>query len=684
MIKRILAVLLLCASAFGTTTVTGTINNLGGGVVSSGTFVRFYLRGCSGNQPRINGTAIIAPTLGNVYYFDMVPNGSGAISGSLYSTRDSTGLLAGQIECGGSFTSVWYGMVVFVNGKAGPETPIHAKNTATIDISNVTPIASNPVVAAPTGDSTYARLDGGNQPFTSPISIPGLTNSGDTLLSSGKCIKWNADTGICRDSAGVVDVGNGAAGDSSGTIKATVGTFQGSVTAKTLNNSPVVGSGTGQFSSMAAAYSAASSGQTIFVSSGWSETFSSSLTMNKNNVGFVFEGNATITMGSNQLIISPTTTGAFIVSSNLLGGNPLGGAGVISNSGVRFIYTGSGTAFLIGGATVSPATSALMLKGFTIDLTGATGSSIGMDWLNVHGGCHLENVFFNGNGASSTQTGLQIDAGGNFSGDCEIHDSWFANLQVGIASLGSSTGAVQENTYYNNIFFAGASSSTAYKFDWAFSDWIFGSTISSWTTAVSFTSNSQGDHGWISTNGTTTDVAFSTSLSNEIECTNTVPCITTDNGTNNLSRQSGSRQQNEQASSGALTGNSSDQTFYTYTLPANRLGPGKCLDVEVWANHSTGTTNTTYKLFFGATAYINNASTGSGQIYMAAHICNNANSSTAQHGASKSSFPTVAFQSFAPLTSAETATGTIVIKATFNVANTDQLTPGDFNVRLEQ
>lgn len=173
-----------CAFAQSTTTVSGNLKNLGTGTVSSNTFVRFYLRGCSGNQPRINGTALIAPTLGNVYYFDFVPNGSGTISGTLYSTRDAAGTGNGAIECGGSFTAVWYGMTTFLNGRAGPEVPVHAKASATLDISNVTPITSNPVVTAPTGDSTYARIDAGNQPFTGAITSPGITDTGTLSVTS--------------------------------------------------------------------------------------------------------------------------------------------------------------------------------------------------------------------------------------------------------------------------------------------------------------------------------------------------------------------------------------------------------------------------------------------------------------------------------------------------------------------
>jgi hypothetical protein len=46
---------------------------------------------------------------------------------------------------------------MFYAGKGGPETPIVARNGDTFDISNITPITTNPVVTAPTGDTTYER-----------------------------------------------------------------------------------------------------------------------------------------------------------------------------------------------------------------------------------------------------------------------------------------------------------------------------------------------------------------------------------------------------------------------------------------------------------------------------------------------------------------------------------------------
>ena len=179
--KKLLFILLfLCApNLFATTTVTGKIENLGTGNVTPA-YVRFWLRGCAGNQPRVNGVAVIGPTQGGVFYFDMVADSMGNVSGTLYSVRDSTGNLGGEIECGGSHLSEWYGMQVFVNGNGGPEVPIWALNGVLLNISTVVPIVTVPpppqnIVVGPPGPSGPPGPQGppgsgtiGGQPFSGP------------------------------------------------------------------------------------------------------------------------------------------------------------------------------------------------------------------------------------------------------------------------------------------------------------------------------------------------------------------------------------------------------------------------------------------------------------------------------------------------------------------------------------
>src|SRR5258708_4220643 len=147
--KKLIVTFLLCAFAcspsLATTTVTGKMKTLGTTNISSGTFVRFWLRGCFGNQPRVPGGGMIGPTQGAVFYTDLVADANGNVSGTIYSTRDGTGNGNGEIECGGSYSTEWYGLQSYLNGKGGPEFPVAAKSGGTLDISNVTPLLASPV-----------------------------------------------------------------------------------------------------------------------------------------------------------------------------------------------------------------------------------------------------------------------------------------------------------------------------------------------------------------------------------------------------------------------------------------------------------------------------------------------------------------------------------------------------------
>src|SRR6185312_3095091 len=155
--KRILAFALACLSAVmahATTTVSGNLKTLNGTAQSSRSFVRFRLAGCGGNQPRIISTAVLAPSgQGADWHIDFTPDASGAISGTLYSTRDATGLLGGEVDCGGSTTSVWYFMSIWVNGKAGPSISTGAERR------NAEYQQRGPDYSEPSGDSAFWRHD---------------------------------------------------------------------------------------------------------------------------------------------------------------------------------------------------------------------------------------------------------------------------------------------------------------------------------------------------------------------------------------------------------------------------------------------------------------------------------------------------------------------------------------------
>lgn len=155
-------------------TVTGTLQEITSSA-STNSFVRFWLRGTGGNQPFVSGTALLAPDGGNTWYADLAPNGSGAVSGTLYSTSDVT--------VGGVTGAIWYGMQVYQNGYPGPESPVSAAGN--ININNPDILSVLPVVSAPTGDSTYLRLNGANSPVTGAVTFSvGINTTGITDSSS--------------------------------------------------------------------------------------------------------------------------------------------------------------------------------------------------------------------------------------------------------------------------------------------------------------------------------------------------------------------------------------------------------------------------------------------------------------------------------------------------------------------
>lgn len=146
------------------TTISGNVNDLTGAAVTSNCYVRFWLRGCNGNQPRVGGAALIAPDNGPVYFQDFVPNASGQISGTLYSNDVN-------VSAGGQVGVTWYGVQIFFQGIGGAETPYALADGVAFNLNVATPINTTPVVAAPTGDSTYIRLDGGNSPVTGALTF---------------------------------------------------------------------------------------------------------------------------------------------------------------------------------------------------------------------------------------------------------------------------------------------------------------------------------------------------------------------------------------------------------------------------------------------------------------------------------------------------------------------------------
>lgn len=646
MVKRLLIILALCASAFGqtTTTITGNLKNPGTGTVSSGTFVRFFIQGCGGNNPRVNGTAIIAPTLGSQYYFDMVPNSSGAISGTLYSNRDAAGTGNGQLECGGSFTATWYAMQIYVNGKGGPLLPFIAKSGATVDISNITPLSTNPVVTAPTGDGTYLRLDAGNSPVT------GATTFNSTIAANGKI------TASASLSAG-----------------------------PDINRDLWVGLAAGQYSSLAACYAAISvTGQSCHVIAGWTETLSSNLTMNLNYSGFIFHGAATITMGSNQIIVSQGTAGAYIKGLSSVDSNTM--------QGLKFVYTGTGTGMVVG--STAGRTTGLEFENFALDISGAGSSAIGINWIDVNAGCGMKRVYVKGAGGSNTQIGYQLDSDSvnSFQGDC----TFIEPQSSGVLRDWVINGNTQENTWTAGQGFLHATG-TSICFDFegtsgSVTNNVYNFNCSGPALGAKFAGSVQGNK--VEMNGgsaTTASASFGSSTSNNVAIvpnSGTVQWGGTNNVfiTNGVTLGMGDLLLNHQGSSGALTGNGSDQTLYTYSIPANYIGPGKGVRIRIQFQHNSGSAGVVYKFNFGSSITESNTGpTTTGTRYTAEYIVyNNPGSQSAQQGSNFHNISSDAFSTFCCASGTENTQNAVTVSFTFNVANTDQVTPQSFSVELIQ
>lgn len=131
----LVALALYSTLALAVATVSGNLQDAGGSPVSSRTFVRFWLRGCANNQPRVNGVALIVPPGGPGYYKDFTPDASGAIAGSIYKNS--------EIECNGLTGNTWYGVQVYRDGKPGPETP-YSVVAATFNLNTATPTVQSP------------------------------------------------------------------------------------------------------------------------------------------------------------------------------------------------------------------------------------------------------------------------------------------------------------------------------------------------------------------------------------------------------------------------------------------------------------------------------------------------------------------------------------------------------------
>jgi len=123
-----------------------------------------------------------------------------------------------------------------------------------------------------------------------------------------------------------------------------------------------------------------------------------------------------------------------------------------------------------------------------------------------------------------------------------------------------------------------------------------------------------------------------------------------------------------------LTGNSLDQTIWTFSIPGNTIESGKNLDFDIWASHDVGGSTITWKITYGsAVVSCLVGGTAVNEIHLRGMIANNNGVTNAQRlGLDCVSTNT---------TNAGTATGSVdttssqTLTFSFNVANTDKITP---------
>jgi hypothetical protein len=180
LVRRIITVFILavcalmCFSLYAQATVTITVHpqDLSSSAApDASTSVVATLRGCGSNPPIVVGTSMLAPT--SKTFTPVI----GVVTMPLYSSS--------EISCGGQTGVTWYDITMQSDGSDVWKASYTF--TAGGDLSTMAPNTSAPVVAAPTGDSTYARLDNANTGSWLPLL------GGDPTLPLGGATKQYVD-----------------------------------------------------------------------------------------------------------------------------------------------------------------------------------------------------------------------------------------------------------------------------------------------------------------------------------------------------------------------------------------------------------------------------------------------------------------------------------------------------------
>ena len=233
-------------------------------------------------------------------------------------------------------------------------------------------------------------------PATAGTSTNPITISNSLQLPSGTVYNWNGDTGLSRDSGGVIDVGNGTAGDVTGSLKLAT------ITAVAASTQGSVFSGTAPGSSSGAGTAA---GTLLTVTS---------------PAGGATTGSATTGGTGGDLAI---TTGA--------GGS---GAGGTNASGGR----GGNLTITMGAGGAKQGTGVAGASGI-FSIVGGTGNVYSFDGLNFNGPSGSTMILQAGSGQNLN---IRAGSGGNVS---------IAQGQLSIQTTKWNMDTTGKNTIYASI-----------------------------------------------------------------------------------------------------------------------------------------------------------------------------------------------------------------------------------------
>ena len=181
--------LLLAAEPARSTTVTGTMKDIQGNLLSgTGDYATFQLMNFGSNVPRVTGTNIVVQTQ------PLRVTSAQLVIGVTIQANDTI-----------TPATTFYRVTFFHSGQLFRSFD-HRITGASYNLDSATPITTNPVVAAPTGDTTYLRVDGGNVNLAGNLN---LVTDYKASAGTGLTLNLAAGTAFCGNPPVKVDYAGG-------------------------------------------------------------------------------------------------------------------------------------------------------------------------------------------------------------------------------------------------------------------------------------------------------------------------------------------------------------------------------------------------------------------------------------------------------------------------------------------